>query len=204
MAHLKARSNYPTLLNRFIGNFSCITSRKHTYNLKYCGENGKKEKSIWERKRWVALLPCNSTERIVGIVEESKESEVTEAEGLFGNLVTEFGWRVRRLVEEEDEMRNVAQVQAEAFHIPVVFFNNLFLEFFKAEVLAALLYKIRNSPPNRSFGAPKTSGSCGYHSLEDKDVLIILKEQKRPLCIWNSSVEQIQEAESSNRVAQSL
>ncbi|KAF6167038.1 hypothetical protein GIB67_041293 [Kingdonia uniflora] len=87
--------------------------------------------------------------RIVGIVEESKESEVTDAEGLFGNLVTEFGWRVRRLVEEEDEMRNVAQVQAEAFHIPVVFFNNLFLEFFKAEVLAALLYKIRNSPPNR-------------------------------------------------------
>ncbi|XP_043703308.1 uncharacterized protein LOC122653520 isoform X2 [Telopea speciosissima] len=67
----------------------------------------------------------------------------------FGYLVSEFGWKVRRLVEEEDEMRRVTQVQAEAFHVPVVLFNDLFFEFFKAEVFSGLVYKLRNSPPDR-------------------------------------------------------
>ncbi|KAK2974274.1 hypothetical protein RJ640_016760 [Escallonia rubra] len=69
--------------------------------------------------------------------------------GLFGNLVTEYGWQVRRMIEKEAEMRKVAQVQAEAFHEPVVFFNDLFFQFFQAEVLSGLLYRLRNSPPDR-------------------------------------------------------
>ncbi|CAN0830834.1 hypothetical protein LINGRAPRIM_LOCUS3384 [Linum grandiflorum] len=40
----------------------------------------------------------------------------------------------------------VAQVQAEAFHTPVALFDFLF---FKAEVLSGLLYKLRNTTPNR-------------------------------------------------------
>nr|CAD1818158.1 unnamed protein product [Ananas comosus var. bracteatus] len=66
-----------------------------------------------------------------------------------GYLVREFGWGVRRLDETREEMWGVAAVQAEAFHAPVAFFNDLFYEFFKAEVLSALIYKLRNSPPDR-------------------------------------------------------
>ncbi|GAU37965.1 hypothetical protein TSUD_269800 [Trifolium subterraneum] len=48
-----------------------------------------------------------------------------------------------------DEIKMAADVQAEAFHVPVALFNDLFFQFFKAEVLSGLLYKLKNSPPNR-------------------------------------------------------
>ncbi|KAI3464380.1 hypothetical protein Pfo_021043 [Paulownia fortunei] len=67
----------------------------------------------------------------------------------FGCLVSNVNWQVRRMVETEDEMRKVANVQAEAFHEPVFLFDDLFFEFFKAEVLSGLLYRLRNSPPDR-------------------------------------------------------
>lgn len=92
----------------------------------------------------------------------------------FEYLVSEFGWKARRLANEDDEMRKVASIQAEAFHTPLLFFDDLFFEFFKvtlllplsfhcfyklrtkylhfflqAEVLSGLFYKLRNSPPNR-------------------------------------------------------
>ena len=58
--------------------------------------------------------------------------EKTEyGKGQFGCLVNEYGWKVRRLVEEDGEMRKVAQVQAQAFHVPVALFNDLFFEFFQ-------------------------------------------------------------------------
>lgn len=46
-------------------------------------------------------------------------------------LSNEYGWEVRRLVETEDEMRKVAQIQAEAFYEPAIFFDEMFFEFFK-------------------------------------------------------------------------
>ncbi|XP_059281856.1 GCN5-related N-acetyltransferase 10, chloroplastic [Lycium ferocissimum] len=61
----------------------------------------------------------------------------------------ENGWKVRRMIETEEEMRNVAFVQAEAFHEPVFMFNDMFFEFFQAEVLSGLLYRLKNSPPDR-------------------------------------------------------
>ncbi|XVF13732.1 hypothetical protein REPUB_Repub08aG0233000 [Reevesia pubescens] len=65
-------------------------------------------------------------------------------------LVSEYGWKVRRLEEDDQgEIRKVAQIQAEAFHQPMAFFDDFFFEFFKAEVLAGLMYKLRNSPPSR-------------------------------------------------------
>ncbi|KAF5732787.1 hypothetical protein HS088_TW17G00319 [Tripterygium wilfordii] len=64
-------------------------------------------------------------------------------------LVSEYGWNVRRLAEEKQEIREAANIQAEAFHTPVALFNDMFFEFFKAEVISGLLYKLRNSPPNR-------------------------------------------------------
>ncbi|KAI3783675.1 hypothetical protein L1987_42761 [Smallanthus sonchifolius] len=72
-----------------------------------------------------------------------------DGEGQFGNLVKEYGWQVRRMVEEDDEMRSVANIQAEAFYEPVVLFNDVFFQFFQAEVLSGLLYRLRNSPPDR-------------------------------------------------------
>ncbi|KAL7118173.1 hypothetical protein ACP275_03G119100 [Erythranthe tilingii] len=83
-----------------------------------------------------------------------------ESNGIFQNKKLQFGylvsddddaasWQVRRMAEKEDEMRRVADVQAEAFHEPVFLFDDMFFDFFKAEVLAGLLYKLRNSPPDR-------------------------------------------------------
>ncbi|CAL5212089.1 unnamed protein product [Lathyrus oleraceus] len=67
----------------------------------------------------------------------------------FEILACEYGWRIRRLIVNADEINMAAQVQAEAFHVPVALFNDLFFQFFKAEVLSGLLYKFKYSPPNR-------------------------------------------------------
>lgn len=67
----------------------------------------------------------------------------------FGYLVSDGNWQVRRMVETGDEMRRVSGIQAEAFHEPVLLFDDLFFEFFKAEVHSGLLYRLRNSPPDR-------------------------------------------------------
>ncbi|CAL5076113.1 unnamed protein product [Urochloa decumbens] len=66
-----------------------------------------------------------------------------------GYLAREAGWGVRQMGRVGEEMRRVAQVQAEAFHVPVALFNDFFFDFFKAEVLSALIYRVRNSPPDR-------------------------------------------------------
>ncbi|KAJ9545858.1 hypothetical protein OSB04_025565 [Centaurea solstitialis] len=72
-----------------------------------------------------------------------------DGKGQFSNLVKEYGWQVRRMIEKDDEMRSVANIQAEAFHQPLILFNDVFFQFFQAEVLAGLLYRLRNSPPDR-------------------------------------------------------
>ncbi|EOY25293.1 Acyl-CoA N-acyltransferases superfamily protein, putative isoform 2 [Theobroma cacao] len=82
-------------------------------------------------------------------------------------LASEYGWKVRRLEEDQDEIRKVAQIQAEAFHQPMAFFDDFFFQFFQAEVLAALIYKLRNSPPSRR----RKIASC---LLKACDVLSVL------------------------------
>jgi hypothetical protein len=51
-------------------------------------------------------------------------------------LVCEYGWRIRRLIMNADEIKMAADVQAEAFHVPVALFNNLFFQFFKVLLLS--------------------------------------------------------------------
>jgi hypothetical protein len=46
-------------------------------------------------------------------------------------LAREAGWGVRRMGRVGEEMRRVALVQAEAFHVPVALFNDFFFDFFK-------------------------------------------------------------------------
>ncbi|KAI3757166.1 hypothetical protein L6452_04700 [Arctium lappa] len=79
----------------------------------------------------------------------AQEDDDDEGEGQFGNLVEGYGWQVRKMVEKDDEMRSVANIQAQAFHQPLFLFNDVFFQFFQAEVLAGLLYRLRNSPPDR-------------------------------------------------------
>ncbi|XP_024177537.2 uncharacterized protein LOC112183399 [Rosa chinensis] len=88
----------------------------------------------------------SSTEE-VGFVGSGKFG--IDSKGEFKYLVSEYGWKVRSLFRNGDEVRKAAQVQAEAFHEPVFLFNDLFFQFFQAEVLSGLVYKLRNSPPNR-------------------------------------------------------
>ncbi|KAF7836437.1 ribosomal protein S18 acetylase RimI-like protein [Senna tora] len=119
-------------------------------------------------------------------IENGSRKHLEEEEGF---LACEYGWRVRRLEEEADEMRNAAQVQAEAFHVPVLLFNDLFFQFFQAEVLAGLLYKLNNSPPNRyaclvaeaASGDPDSPkqivGVVDATASRDKEVLQLLPSE---------------------------
>ncbi|KAH1106640.1 hypothetical protein J1N35_010408 [Gossypium stocksii] len=88
--------------------------------------------------------------KLTGNAEEDNNGrweEKEEEEPLY--LASEYGWRVRRLEEDQPEIKKVAEIQAEAFHQPMAFFDDLFFQFFQAEVLTGLMYKLRNSPPNR-------------------------------------------------------
>lgn len=77
----------------------------------------------------------NSTSSETAAEEEVDQLVLNEnyeaRKGQFGNLWNEYGWQVRRMVEKKDEMRKVAQVQAEAFYEPVFFFPDIFFDFFK-------------------------------------------------------------------------
>ncbi|KAL4342111.1 hypothetical protein GQ457_08G024620 [Hibiscus cannabinus] len=93
-------------------------------------------------------------------------------------LASENGWKVRRLEEAQHEIRQVSQIQAEAFHLPLPLFDDLFFYFFKAEVLAGLMYKLKNSPPNRyaclvaeSPSDAKLVGVVDVTALRDDDVI---------------------------------
>ncbi|KAJ4832628.1 hypothetical protein Tsubulata_001357 [Turnera subulata] len=113
---------------------------------------------------------------------ESRRSYEDKRED-FEYLVEQFGWKVRRLAEDQHEIREVVKIQAEAFHTPMVLFDDMFFEFFKAEVLSGLLYKLKNSPPDRyaclvaepAADSPtsqsKLVGIVDVTALRDRDVL---------------------------------
>eukprot|EP00262_Sarcandra_glabra_P002071 TRINITY_DN12327_c0_g1_i1.p1 TRINITY_DN12327_c0_g1~~TRINITY_DN12327_c0_g1_i1.p1 ORF type:complete len:311 (+),score=46.67 TRINITY_DN12327_c0_g1_i1:48-935(+) len=160
MAHLKASPSPIVSITKLCKNSPCTSEsttahaksrlRSSYNNVQKCravGYGRWVSGPIAERvSRWEFQCSSSTTGREVGFVEDGKYGF---GEGQFGDLVSEFGWRVRRLVEEEGEMRRVAQVQAEAFHVTMPLFNHIFYQFFEAEVLAALVYKLRNSAPNR-------------------------------------------------------
>ncbi|XP_055961093.1 uncharacterized protein LOC126674179 isoform X2 [Mercurialis annua] len=115
-------------------------------------------------------------------------------------LVNEFGWKVRKLARDEHEMREVSQIQAEAFHTPMAIFDDFFFQFFKAEVLAGLLYKLRNSPPDRyaclvaepavdsSESESKLVGVVDATAVRDEDVLQYLNGAEEYLYISGIAV----------------
>ncbi|KAG0498074.1 hypothetical protein HPP92_002765 [Vanilla planifolia] len=111
-----------------------------------------KEPSQWtgpaRSRSWNRLLLKKRAR--MGIVKERRRARVSDGNSVVTEyLVQGFGWGVRRMLEDVDEMRKVADVQAEAFHSPVAIFNDFFLEIFRADVFSAVLYRIRNSLPDR-------------------------------------------------------
>ncbi|CAH2066847.1 unnamed protein product [Thlaspi arvense] len=93
--------------------------------------------------RFPVIVRCASTESLTSLTQNAAEIELKY-------VVSQHGWGVRRLNrDDEEEIRRVSLVQAEAFHIPLTLFNDFFFMFFQAEVLSALLYKLKNSPPDR-------------------------------------------------------
>ncbi|KAL5982902.1 hypothetical protein ACLOJK_016981 [Asimina triloba] len=166
MAHLGACPNCPTLVTQFQKYPPPVVTVAWAYKRPEIGKELRevgclelRQKSEivggsgGRRKGSFLLFRSNSNSSPAGGVsvvgEDGEDGESGSGEGQFGHLVSEHGWHVRRLVEEEEEMRRVAKVQAEAFHVPVAVFNDFFFQFFQAEVLAALIYRLRNSPPNR-------------------------------------------------------
>lgn len=59
-------------------------------------------------------------------------------------LAREAGWGVRRMGRVGEEMRRVALVQAEAFHVPVALFNDFFFDFFKVCITSNAFICTRN------------------------------------------------------------
>ncbi|CAK9141343.1 unnamed protein product [Ilex paraguariensis] len=129
-----------------------IDSRKNWKNSSHSVSIRRKTRTL-ENGRGFGAQCCSSSTQSTDGVELAGELELNGKYGdrkrQFGNLVSQHGWQVRRMVEKKDEMRKVAHVQAEAFHVPVILFNDLFFMFFQAEVLSGLLYRLTNSPPDR-------------------------------------------------------
>ncbi|GLJ17041.1 hypothetical protein SUGI_0294810 [Cryptomeria japonica] len=82
-------------------------------------------------------------------LQEARASTSAVEEKELKYLVSDYGWRVRLLTTEKEEMDAVADIQSAAFYSPAPIWDSFFYMIFKAEVLGALLYKLRNSPPNR-------------------------------------------------------
>lgn len=96
------------------------------------------------RKKSGLVLHCSSTsssqlscaDQKVGLqIENNGGCSGKEVKKELEYLVCEYGWRVRRLIENTDEIKIAAQVQAEAFHVPLALFNDLFFQFFKVLLL---------------------------------------------------------------------
>ncbi|WCJ43877.1 Acyl-CoA N-acyltransferases (NAT) superfamily protein [Euphorbia peplus] len=148
-----------------------------------------------ENKKWV--LQC-STASSTSSSSAAAAEQVQEEDKDEDYLVSELGWRVRRLVNNDFEMREVSHLQAQAFHIPMPFFDHFFFQFFKAEVLAGLLYKLRNSPPDRyaclvadsSTSESDLVGVVDVTVLRDEDVLQHLTGAEEYLYISGIAVSQ--------------
>ncbi|KAH1052822.1 hypothetical protein AAZX31_08G235200 [Glycine max] len=142
MAHLLASN--PNASQKLICSnleYYGVRSRRGSRTTSACYRVGRK-------RRCGLVLQCSSTtDQDVRLQIENGSSGKLKQQ--FEYLVCEYGWKVRRLFENADEIKKASQVQAEAFHVPVSLFNDLFFQFFQAEVLSGLLYKLKNSPPNR-------------------------------------------------------
>lgn len=88
---------------------------------------GKSSQPKWSR--FPGTLRCASTESLTSLTQNAAEIELKY-------MVSQHGWGVRRLRrDDEEEIRRVSLVQAEAFHIPLALFNDFFFLFFQVWLL---------------------------------------------------------------------
>ncbi|KAF8025490.1 hypothetical protein BT93_F2356 [Corymbia citriodora subsp. variegata] len=155
------------------------------YRIARCGEFRERDGRQRKERGGVPALRCafSSPEGAEsgGVTGLSTERRGDGGGGRLEYLVKAHGWGVRRLIEDEVEMRAVARIQAQAFHEPVALFNDLFFQFFQAEVLAGLVYKLRNSPSDR-YACLVAEPATSVPKLEDGAVVgvvdvTVLREQ---------------------------
>lgn len=88
---------------------------------------GKSVQPKWSR--FPVSVRCASTESLTSLTQNAVETELKY-------MVSQHGWGVRRLRrDDEEEIRRVSSVQAEAFHIPLALFNDFFFLFFQVCLL---------------------------------------------------------------------
>lgn len=98
-----------------------------------------KFRALWRyggeiKVRSAVVVRCSSdysSPITAAVATEEELIRVSEEMGENEYLAREFGWKVRKLIEEEDDLRAVARIQAEAFHEPVLLFNHFFFQFFQ-------------------------------------------------------------------------
>lgn len=131
MAHLLWSYGYPSISRKL-----CTEPSSSGYSLlKGVRSHGLINGKLKERHSLVQCCTTSSTssaEEVGNLVGNGKAS-ITGKEDQFGYLVRDYGWKVRRLAMKADEMRMAAQVQAEAFHEPSLFFNDFFFHFFQVQ-----------------------------------------------------------------------
>lgn len=97
----------------------------------YPGKSGqvtdrRRIKLTWSR--FPVIVRCASTESLTSLTRNAAAAAEIELK----YVVSQHGWGVRRLKrDDEEEIRTVSLVQAEAFHIPLAFFNDFFFLFFQ-------------------------------------------------------------------------
>ncbi|KAJ9675983.1 hypothetical protein PVL29_024793 [Vitis rotundifolia] len=154
-------SKIAPIFQKYYTEASCRYTRINNgrIGIKGCGRSWRiniEKGRLFKGERGFVVQCCSSSstssaedQRVLRLVGKVGLHEKLEyGNGQFGCSVNKYGWKVKRLVEEDGEMRKVAQAQA--FHVPVALFNDLFFEFFQADqVPSGLVYKLRNSPPDR-------------------------------------------------------
>ena len=144
MAHFLVRS-YPTNTSTKLSKESSFTS------------NSLLKRSRSERVNWVVpnkgfvvksfSSGSTSSAEEVGLVENNNIAKFDVNDGVkrdqdhnqFEYLASDFGWKVRRLAKNGEEIRNAARVQAEAFHEPALLFNDFFFDFFQVFLFGPLV-----------------------------------------------------------------
>ncbi|KAJ8747712.1 hypothetical protein K2173_013164 [Erythroxylum novogranatense] len=195
---------------------SCICKGARVYfSSSYGRKFSGKKRNEGKRRQEACIVQCCSTSSTPSssqsfpisaeakhVLAEERSLEAKEARGLdLENLMSEFGWRVRRLAHnDQHEIREAVEIQAEAFHTPMFLFDDWFFQFFKAEVLSGLVYKLRNSPLNRYACLVAEPVSDSYKTqrrlvgvvdvtaLRDEDVLKHLRGEEEYLYVSGIAV----------------
>lgn len=141
MAHL--HYNHSTVV-RGIKDY-CIGSTSTSWKIPFHSVSFTNQRRRFKKNRGLVHC-CSSSTSTSADQQVNLAAEKLELNGIyenkklqFGYLVSDVNWQVRRMVETEDEMKEVANVQAEAFHEPVFLFDDLFFDFFKVIACFCLL-----------------------------------------------------------------